>query len=322
MIIFHPSDENLDNEEIEYCFLFSYPCEKTYPCHPIHLTLSPGYYMFECWGAGSFNSATFLAGKGAYTSGFLKLNEERDFFVYIGSGTINQWERTYNGGGFNQRSGAGATDVRLVKGEWNDFQSLKSRIMVAGGGGGADGFEPGNAVGIGTESDPISKEKVGGNANQTSGGDGFLPGVFGQGGGYNGKDVDDGSGSGGGGYYGGGSSPLGSWGSGGGGSSFISGYRYCNAISNESSDINHIIHLNKSIHYSGLYFIKPIMIDGSSKMPSPNISGTTIIGNKGNGAFKITQLYSLQFLLCTTIKYNANYLIYLRNLFVLIILKK
>lgn len=33
-----------------------------------------------------------------------------------------------------QELGGGATDIRLVSGEWNDFESLKSRIMVAGGG--------------------------------------------------------------------------------------------------------------------------------------------------------------------------------------------
>ena len=32
--------------------------------------------------------------------------------------------------------GGGATDVRLTPGEWNNFDSLKSRIMVAAGGGG------------------------------------------------------------------------------------------------------------------------------------------------------------------------------------------
>lgn len=30
----------------------------------------------------------------------------------------------------------GATDVRLTPGNWNDFESLKSRIIVAGGGSG------------------------------------------------------------------------------------------------------------------------------------------------------------------------------------------
>ena len=33
-------------------------------------------------------------------------------------------------------TGGGATDVRLVGGTWNSFSSLKSRIMVAGSGGG------------------------------------------------------------------------------------------------------------------------------------------------------------------------------------------
>lgn len=59
----------------------------------------------------------------------------------------------YNGGGYgvqrnnnnsyvhNSGSGGGATDVRLVGGAWNNFDSLKSRIMVAAGGGGGSGHE-------------------------------------------------------------------------------------------------------------------------------------------------------------------------------------
>ena len=50
----------------------------------------------------------------------------------------------FNGGGgyssgytdFNNCTGGGATDIRLASGNWNDFNSLKSRIMVAAGGGG------------------------------------------------------------------------------------------------------------------------------------------------------------------------------------------
>ena len=49
----------------------------------------------------------------------------------------------YNGGGLGTwdhsddeaaGAGGGATDVRLISGEWNNFESLKSRIMVAAGG--------------------------------------------------------------------------------------------------------------------------------------------------------------------------------------------
>ena len=35
----------------------------------------------------------------------------------------------------------GATDVRLIKGSWDNFESLKSRIMVAGGGGGISYYD-------------------------------------------------------------------------------------------------------------------------------------------------------------------------------------
>ena len=43
--------------------------------------------------------------------------------------------------------GGGSTDVRIKSGEWNDDQSLRTRLMVAAGGGGAEGFKQGAAGG-------------------------------------------------------------------------------------------------------------------------------------------------------------------------------
>lgn len=42
----------------------------------------------------------------------------------------------FNGSGYGEAPGGGATDIRLYQSNWNDFNSLKSRIMVAAGGGG------------------------------------------------------------------------------------------------------------------------------------------------------------------------------------------
>ena len=56
----------------------------------------------------------------------------------------------YNGGGTSGNqgiyngSGGGSSDIRLVSGDWNDFESLKSRIMVAGAGGGASYYQSNN----------------------------------------------------------------------------------------------------------------------------------------------------------------------------------
>ncbi|MGX4438155.1 glycine-rich protein, partial [Clostridioides difficile] len=72
-------------------------------------------------------------------------------------GSSNKYEEfTFNGGGLGVNSGGGgATDIRLVNGDWNNEQGLLSRIIVAGGGGGAfsktpagkgGGFKGGNST--------------------------------------------------------------------------------------------------------------------------------------------------------------------------------
>src|SRR5574344_1128765 len=72
-----------------------------------------GTYRIQCWGAQG-------RWQGAYTSGNIYLN------------------RGYTSGflDYNNSTGGGATDIRLVNGNWDDFSSLKSRIIVAAGGGG------------------------------------------------------------------------------------------------------------------------------------------------------------------------------------------
>lgn len=112
-----------------------------------------GYYKFECWGAAGGASLCngrkgSQGGLGGYTSGIIKLNEGDTFYIYVGqqgedgkyrSNTNTSW----NGGGLgtwdssdNEASGAGggATDIRLVKGQWNSEEGLNSRLMVAGAG--------------------------------------------------------------------------------------------------------------------------------------------------------------------------------------------
>ena len=70
---------------------------------------------------------------------------------------------SFNGGGsgsntcneFKNYLGGGATDVRLKNGDWDNLDGLKSRIMVAAGGGGGlynrnsyTGNEPGDGGGL------------------------------------------------------------------------------------------------------------------------------------------------------------------------------
>ena len=276
-----------------------------------------GNYKLEVWGAQGGNSYdsgngytnTVYGGKGGYCSGEVTFSSNLNVYVYIGQSGEGTREKTFNGGGkggsaYNGRSGGGATDVRLVKGNgtWSDFNSLKSRIIVAAGGGGAqhylEGSNGGNAGGLGGQDGFRSGNNnvlytLATGATQTSGGTrgkggNYLfegtNGVFGIGGDYDSNDHGSG---GGGGYYGGGGGGHDNdiVGSGAGGSSFISGYIGCDAIT-ESSTENNIIHTGQPNHYSGYMFVHSVMIDGGSVMPSP--SGGTETGHSGNGYCIIT----------------------------------
>ena len=137
---------------------------------PQSIELNPGLYLFECWGAKGFKTehsisedgCLYASGGGGYASGFMFLHETKSFFVYVGkagkskSSTFNSNNLTYS-----SYYGGGATDIRLEGGEWYLFESLKTRIIVAGGsgaterycggvcgyfGGGNDGM---NAIGFG-----------------------------------------------------------------------------------------------------------------------------------------------------------------------------
>lgn len=111
-----------------------------------------GWYKIELWGAagGSTTNSSGekkAGGKGAYTSGLIYLEENEILYFFIG-GTTTTSAGGLNGGGTGGSStgagGGGSTDVRTVSGEWNQNDSLQSRIMVAAGGGGADGLGAGS----------------------------------------------------------------------------------------------------------------------------------------------------------------------------------
>jgi hypothetical protein len=181
----------------------------------------------EVWGA----SGAILGGNGGYSSGIMIVTTEKILHVYVGgvgrgdggltlcsysNSNFGGWNGGGNGtGGFGiGGGGGGATDVRTRGGEWNDENSIKTKLIVAGGGGGG-------------EKNTISSGGIGGGYNSacTDGQDGARSGgacginsngIGGQGGCYNG-------GGGGGGYYGGCTgSPLEN-GSSGGGSGYIGG---------------------------------------------------------------------------------------------------
>mgnify|MGYP001194013928 CR=1 FL=1 len=245
-----------------------------------------GTYKIQCWGAGG-------SCQGAYTSGDLHVNKNNMLYIYVGAGLLGyDVYRTlthsvvFNGGGgfttgcpdFNNNTGGGATDIRLTNGNWDDFSSLKSRIMVAAGGSGSVG--PITLPGYGGAL--VSKTADGAYPYETWPDDYAQVSGVSQERGYSfGTGQSGGRAGGGGGYYGGYAKKC----AGSGGSSFISGYPGCNAIS-ESSTSTNIIHTGSPDHYSGYVFTNMQMIAGDSPMPSP--AGGTETGHSGNGYARIT----------------------------------
>ncbi|WOO37861.1 glycine rich domain-containing protein [Anaerocolumna sp. AGMB13020] len=233
------------------------------------ITLPAGTYQLEAFGAaGGGNTASGTSrgsrgGKGGYTAGTVTLKETTTLYIYVGEkGNTDTGTAAggWNGGGnavwastTKMGAGGGATDFRITAGNWNDFNSLKSRILVAGGGGGSD--DTGEASGAyhskqpGTYSTPLANDNdetggAGGGINgggavtsgyeanygygtQTGGGTAAAGGVNG-GFGYGGANTNSAAdyGGGGGGYYGG-ASGGGAYQGGAGGSSYVSGYTGC-----------------------------------------------------------------------------------------------
>ena len=288
-----------------------------------------GEYDIELWGAQG--GVIWSGGKGAYTKGTIYLKKGTKIYLYVGGNTISAtpgWNGGGEGGsnsGEDRRlgyGGGGATDIRLEKTSvltaWNDFDSLKSRIMVAAGGGGdaqryytaqsgyySNGYggAGGGLIGYnGTVGTSAGSWQVPGNigigSTQSMGGYPLSSHVATSmsGFGYSKSTIDTGAG-GGGGYYGGGSSHLGGAG-GAGGSSYISGHNGCNSIYGSSTESS-LLHSGSAYHYSGYYFIDTLMIDGSGyswstyktnsiNMPTHS-GGGTMVGNTGTGYAKITQ---------------------------------
>ena len=287
-----------------------------------------GKYQIELWGAGGGdkideNAKENTAGRGAYTKGTIELKKNDKLYVFVGENPTeyggNADTSIFNGGGYGESPGGGATDIRLnisETGNWDDFDSLKSRIMVAAGGGGGayeafidytkfyqrgdggalEGIDAQFYVSNGYNWSGHGGTQTGGGKPGIRFGSSIEPqetpemiGKFGSGGyGINARGAYKYSSSGGGGgYYGGGhgNHSGGTWTGGGGGSSFISGYEGCIAISEDSTE-NNIIHKDNSIHYSGKVFTDAEMLAGNESMPTYDGEGT-MIGNTGYGHAKI-----------------------------------
>jgi hypothetical protein len=207
-------------------------------------------YKLEVWGA---QGGTVSGGKGGYSFGKYNMSENNSIYVIVGQGGYTRnfgltiMETAYNGGGYGQEIGGGATHIATTnRGVLANYKNYQSEvIIVAGGGGGNEGSNTGGAGGGTKGGDgsinyaanpkhPMTKAPTGG--TQTSGGtagessEGIAySGSFGQGGHgtLQAKPMQDaGGGGGGGGWYGGGGQTYAGAGGGGSGhlgSSLISG---------------------------------------------------------------------------------------------------
>lgn len=276
----------------------------------------------ECWGAQGGNPSAAASrtyggtrgGYGAYVSGVLDVDDlkNKTYYVYVGQQHPGAWDNgnnsslaqiAWNGGGATTGAscGGGATDIRIKCDNnttvWDNATSLRSRIIVAGAGGGWDCNDGGHAGGLyGYAGNGTSPGKGGA---QNAGGNGTYNGGFGYGGGNRSHD----SGAGGSGWYGGGKAGN-SNSAGGGGSSFISGHPGCNAVNSAGT------HLGTSttmiIDGTEYKFDETLMIDGGGNqwttekqtsssikrvMPNPTTVSSNYasgVGHTGNGYARIT----------------------------------
>ena len=305
-----------------------------------------GTYKVELWGAQGGNATirdpnvTFVGGLGGYVSGKTSFEKNKSIYIYVGAvgqsvtSTVGT-NISYNGGGSTYNfggAGGGATDIRYFSTtptssdlNWDSTNGLNSRIMVAGGGGGAnnrgEGYGDGHG-GIGgglIGGIPESLNHTNGygyvlptGGTQTSGGTttgvGNLSsysksGGFGYGATHDATlSAQSGGGSG---YYGGAAANMNG---GAGGSSFISGYVGSLAIKEGSTSEPRALKdgctsssrsVECATHYSGLKFTDGVMIDGKGcnwstgsatncGVNQPQPDGTNATGRSGTGYARIT----------------------------------
>ncbi|HBF2451839.1 TPA: hypothetical protein KN097_003823 [Clostridioides difficile] len=137
-----------------------------------NVSLFPGKYKLECWGAcGSAVDASDWTdcAKGGYSKGEIVFKKRTNLQICVGQ---SGYEKVPEGSsltrsGFNgagtagkittgsfaySKYGGGATDIRLYqpRATWDNTESLLSRILVAGGGGGMENnFASARSIGHG-----------------------------------------------------------------------------------------------------------------------------------------------------------------------------
>lgn len=168
---FEDGRENIT--KINKTYIFQYPCKSLLYCKPYKVILSPGRYIIELWGAQGDDAldgngpSDFLpnkGGRGSYTRGILSVDARMSFYIYLGAKGEDQTSVTQgvvSHGGWNfggnggidpvdvdsppesSAGGGGGVDIRLLPVDTQTtnksflHDSILSRIMVAGSGGGA-----------------------------------------------------------------------------------------------------------------------------------------------------------------------------------------
>ena len=311
-----------------------------------------GTYRFECWGAQGGDITPKYSerihangGKGGYSAGTYTFSTTPTIYIYVGQNGYVTGEvtplPTFGGGGAGRMDnniaasrGGGATDIRLAVATgadgWSGDNSLKTRLVVAGGGGGAcDWCQTMDAIGgngngggggglngcngnftystsVFTSSLVATKGFASKGATQTAGGTKAvwngteatitLPesdeGYYGSGGGG----ISHYHSGGGGGHYGGASGAAGNSivSSAGGGSGFVSGASGCVAISGywDSSDHSQVRFNNVSYK-----FTNTSLINGETSLPKSSglykdtyESSDKETGHSGDGFVRIVQI--------------------------------
>lgn len=296
-----------------------------YAGEPSIISLCESQYKLEVWGAkggdsigkgGSCSCRTnwqkVEGGLGGYSRGVLHLDRRETVYVFVGGQgkTADSNDGDTTGGGYpdggGTKTGHHKTDYPTVPGTGGGSTSIRigsdsdhSRVIVAGGGGGASGdhsnVSPGGFGGGQSGSNGVYCGSLGNGGAGTQTGStrcqGFNDescgeaGKFGRGasGGY--RRERDSGGGGGGGWYGGGSGGFG-WGwecsSGGGGSGWIFTEQSLSAWRSGDSANASQCHLRSSF-----YLTDAATFSGNEEFPCPDGNGTER-GHRGDGFAKIT----------------------------------
>ncbi|MFQ4402663.1 hypothetical protein C4Z65_16710 [Clostridioides difficile] len=156
-----------------------------------NVSLLPGKYKLECWGAcgGGKGASSFNeCAKGGYAKGEIILKKRTNLIVCVGQSGYEKLPRGsnvtrtgFNGGGRAGSTnigdyiyagyGGGATDIRLYHSgaTWDSSEGLLSRILVAGGAGAIEGFSYSHPS-IGHGGGEKGSDGISANTNRFSGG--------------------------------------------------------------------------------------------------------------------------------------------------------